>query len=291
MNILVMGGTRYFGVHMVSELLKNGHQVTLATRGNTKDPFGEQVQRLFFDRSKKEEVQNALQGKSFDVICDNIAYSSNEVDYLLSTVTCKKYILTSTMSVYKKMTFDTKEEEFLPLVHELVLCDRTDFPYDEIKRQAECVLFQKYSHIPSAVVRFPFVIGEDDYTNRLYFYVEHVVKGLPMHIDNLKEQIGFIHSIDAGKFLAWLAQNDVTGIYNAYNERTFSLEEIIDYVSEKLGQLAVISKDGETSPFNGVMSYSLNIERAKEIGYSFPTTDTYMYQLLDSYIKRAVESR
>lgn len=291
MNILIMGGTRYFGVHMVSELLKNGHEITLATRGNTKDPFGEKVHRLYFDRTNKEEVHHALHGKSFDVICDNIAYSSNEVEYLLSTVSCKKYILTSTMSVYKKMSLDTKEEEFSPLEHELILCDRTDFPYDEIKRQAECVLLQKYSNIASAVVRFPFVIGEDDYTNRLYFYVEHVVNGLPMHIDNTKEQIGFIHSIDAGKFLAWVAQSDVTGIYNAYNERTFSLQEIIDYVSKKMNQCAIISTDGEASPYNGVKSYSLNIDRAKKIGYSFPTADTYMYELLDSYIARAIESR
>lgn len=291
MDILVMGGTRYFGVHMVSELLKEGHRITLATRGNTKDPFGEQVQRLFFDRAIKEEVYNALHGKSYDVICDNIAYSSNEVDYLLSVVECKKYILTSTVAVYKQMTLDTKEEDFLPLEQELIYCDRTDFPYNEIKRQAECVLLQKYSHIPSAVVRFPFVIGVDDYTERLYFYVEHVVNEKPMYIDNQNEEIGFIHSIDAGKFLAWLAQNEATGIYNAYNERTFTLDEVITYISEKVNRKAIITKDGEASPYNGVKSYRLNIDRVKEVGYTFPTADTYMYQLLDSYITRAIESR
>ncbi|MGH4123418.1 MAG: NAD-dependent epimerase/dehydratase family protein [Clostridium sp.] len=34
MNILVLGGTRFFGVHLVDNLLKNGHQVTIANRGN-----------------------------------------------------------------------------------------------------------------------------------------------------------------------------------------------------------------------------------------------------------------
>lgn len=56
-------------------------------------------------------------------------------------------------------------------------------------------------------------------------------------------------------------------------------------------QSAVITRDGEAVPYNGTDSYSLNMKRAKEIGYSFPTTDTYMYQLLDSYMKRAIESR
>lgn len=35
MKILVMGGTRYFGIHMVNKLLEQGHEVTIATRGKT----------------------------------------------------------------------------------------------------------------------------------------------------------------------------------------------------------------------------------------------------------------
>ena len=33
MKILVIGGTRYFGIHMVNKLLEQGHEVTIATRG------------------------------------------------------------------------------------------------------------------------------------------------------------------------------------------------------------------------------------------------------------------
>lgn len=35
MNILVIGGTRFFGIPMVNELLAHGHNVTIATRGTT----------------------------------------------------------------------------------------------------------------------------------------------------------------------------------------------------------------------------------------------------------------
>ena len=31
MKILVIGGTRYFGIHMVNKLLEQGHEVTIAT--------------------------------------------------------------------------------------------------------------------------------------------------------------------------------------------------------------------------------------------------------------------
>ena len=35
MKILVIGGTRYIGIHMVNKLLEQGHEVTIATRGKT----------------------------------------------------------------------------------------------------------------------------------------------------------------------------------------------------------------------------------------------------------------
>lgn len=43
MHILVLDGTRYFGIPMVEELLAMGHDVTIATRGNAGDGFGGRV--------------------------------------------------------------------------------------------------------------------------------------------------------------------------------------------------------------------------------------------------------
>lgn len=43
MKILVIGGTKFFGIHMVNELLEKGHEVTIATRGLSSDEFGDKV--------------------------------------------------------------------------------------------------------------------------------------------------------------------------------------------------------------------------------------------------------
>ena len=51
MNILVIGGTRFFGIPMIEELLKSGHDVTIATRGLSADSFGSRVKRLILDRT------------------------------------------------------------------------------------------------------------------------------------------------------------------------------------------------------------------------------------------------
>ena len=57
MNILVIGGTRFFGVHTVNELVKRGHLVTIATRGLAKDSFGDKVKRIIFDRIEHTQVR------------------------------------------------------------------------------------------------------------------------------------------------------------------------------------------------------------------------------------------
>ena len=56
MNILVIGGTRFFGIHMVNELLTAGHDVTIATRGKASDSFGDKVDNGRFHYIAREKI-------------------------------------------------------------------------------------------------------------------------------------------------------------------------------------------------------------------------------------------
>ncbi|MCI9530671.1 MAG: reductase [Lachnospiraceae bacterium] len=284
MNILVIGGTLFFGVPMVNELLSMGHQVTIATRGKRKDGFGDKVGRLKVERGDAASMREALQGRYFDVIIDKIAYTSNDVKYVLDYASCSKYIMMSTTSVYNPKHWDTKEEDFDAREEELIWCNRSDFPYGKGKRLAECALYSKYADINSVAVRYPFVIGEGDYTKRLLFYVEHVVKGIPMFIDNIDCQMGFIHSAEAGKFMAYLVDKDFWGAINGASGSTVSVGEILEYIEEKTGKVAILSPDGEPAPYNGEPEYSINTEKAKAIGFQFSNVKDWIYQLLDGYI-------
>ncbi|MBO4783437.1 MAG: NAD-dependent epimerase/dehydratase family protein, partial [Lachnospiraceae bacterium] len=67
MKILVIGGTRFFGIHMVKELLIKGHDVTIATRGLASDEFGDTVKRIKFERTNEQSVKEALSGTHYDV--------------------------------------------------------------------------------------------------------------------------------------------------------------------------------------------------------------------------------
>lgn len=284
MKILVIGGTRFFGIHTVNELLANGHEVTIATRGITSENYGDRVKRIILERTDEESVRKAIAGTHYDVVIDKIAYCSNDIKYVLDVVDCDKYIHMSSTAVYNPKHIDTKESDFDGFSDELVWCDRMAFPYDEVKRQAEYALWQKYGDKKWITVRYPFVIGEDDYTERLRFYVEHIVKAIPMNIDNLDAQMSFIRSDEAGKFMAFLVDKDFSGAINGSAKGTISVKEIIDYVEKKTGTAALIDKNGEDAPYNGEPEYSINAEKAKALGFEFSALKDWIYELLDYYI-------
>lgn len=285
MKILVIGGTRFFGIHMVDELLANGHDVTIATRGKASDKYGDRVTRIILERTDGESVKNAISGSHYDVVIDKIAYCSNDIKYIMDVVQCDKYIHMSSTSVYNPKHINTIESDFDGYSKDFVWCDRFAFPYEQIKRQAEYALWQKYSNRNWIAVRYPFVIGKDDYTKRLLFYVEHVMKSIPMNIDNLDYQMSFIRSDEAGKFIAFLVDKDVTGAINGSAEGTISLKEIIDYVEMKTGVKAIIDKNGDNAPYNEEPEYIINTEKAKALGFKFSVLHDWIYELLDYYVE------
>ncbi len=289
MNILVFGGTRFFGIKLIENLLKNGHQVTIATRGIAKDRFGDSVTRLVVERGDAESLAKLFENREYDCIFDNICYTSNDVKRLLTVAKGKRYIMTSTMSVYPTEVWgeEMNEADFEPQSFPLKWMERKDAPYEEIKRQAEAALFQKFTDIQAAAVRFPFVIGSDDYTKRLYFYVENVIKQKPMYVDNLNAQMSFIEAEEAGKFLAWMIESGETGIFNGANAQTVSLKQILQFVEERTGKKAILSKEGIPAPYNGTRAYSLDTSKAERRGYVFTTLDSFLPKLLEEYIRQA----
>jgi len=284
MNILVIGGTRFFGIPMVNELLEKGYDVTIATRGKTSDSFGSRVRRLVLQRTDEESVKAALKGTHYDVIIDKIAYCSNDIRYVMEHADCDQYIYMSSTSVYAPKRINTMETDFDGTSKDFVWCDRKAFPYEEIKRQAEYALWQKYADKNWIAVRYPFTIGRDDYTKRLLFYVEHTMKSIPMYVDNLDCQMGFIHSDEAGKFIAFLVDKEVRGAINGSAQGTISIKEIIDYVEKKTGTKAVLDREGEEAPYNEEPEYSINTDKADALGFRFSVLQEWIYDLLDYYI-------
>ncbi|MBQ8824712.1 MAG: reductase [Ruminococcus sp.] len=284
MKVLVIGGTKFFGIPMIKDLLAKGHDVTIATRGVAKDAFGNTVKRIIIDKNNPKIMSDAFKNLHFDIVIDKIAYCSNDIKYAIENIDFDKFIYMSTTAVYDPKTINTKEEDYNGTNKKLIWCNREDASYSEVKRQAENALYQKYSDKNWVAVRYPVVLGKDDYTKRLLFYIENTIKSIPMNIDNLNKQMGYINSDEAGKFLSFLTDCPFSGAINGASYGTISLGEIIEYVENKTGSKAIIDISGENAPYNEDPEFSINTEKADSLGFKFSNLKDWIYDLIDYYI-------
>ena len=284
MKIRVGGGTRYFGIPMVNALLAKGYDVTVATRGNAKVDFEGEVSYVILDRMDSSSVKRALENQKFDVIIDKIAYSSNDVKALMENVSCDRYIQMSTCSVYPKEHADISEDEFVTSEYPLEWMDRIK-DYEKTKRNAERAALEYMDLSTCTFVRYPIVLGENDYTGRLRFYIEHIKNDQPMNVDDLDVAMSFIHEKEAGEFIAYLTDHPVSGAVNGCSNGVIKISEIISYAESKLGKKAILSENGDAAPFNGLAdTLNFSTEKAKDAGYTFSELDSWIYKLIDHEI-------
>ena len=240
-KVLVLGGTRFFGVHLVEALLNEGIEVTVATRGNTAHVFSKKVNHMVIDRSSLLADKEKLQSEKWDVVFDQICYASRDALDAVEVFNghTKKYVLTSSKSVYEGKEL-SKEEDFIPEKHSIVMGTKENFTYAEGKRQAEAVFFQ-HAEFPVAAVRPPIVIGEHDYTNRLKYYVGKIMSGDEFHLVNSDAYIDFISEEEIGQFLAWIGLSTFTGAVNATSKGKIKLKDLVHLIEAEAGKEARIS--------------------------------------------------
>ncbi|PFN28160.1 NAD-dependent epimerase/dehydratase family protein [Bacillus cereus] len=284
-KVLVLGGTRFFGKHLVESLLQAGHDVTIATRGFTEDSFGNAVKRIVVDREDEEQLTKHLEGKSYEIVYDNLCYSPNAAEIICKVLRgrVKKYVMTSSMAVYEP-ALDLLEENFNPYEYAITYGDRKDFAYNEGKKLAEAVLFQ-HATFPVVAVRFPVVIGENDYTKRLQFYVEHIKRQEAIAVDHVDGELSFIHEKEAGEFLAWCGMENIEGPINACSNGVVSTREVICFIEENTLIKARIQEAGDNiAPYNEVTNCTLHNGKARELGFSFRELKLETEKVLLHYI-------
>lgn len=286
-KVLVLGGTRFFGKRLVELLLRSqNNEVTLLTRGQTKDTFGDRVTRLTADRTDEAALERALNDTSWDIVYDNICYSAEEAAAAVRILAgrVKRYILTSSLSVYDPQPEVLTEGDFDPIHYPVKLGGKTEISYQEGKRQAEAVLLQT-ADFPVAAVRFPIVLGTDDYTRRLHFHIEHVLDGQPVGIPNPQAEISFIRSDEAAQFLHWLGHEGsaVTGPVNACSDGTLTIGGVMSIIERVTGHSAVVQSeaaDGDKSPFGIEESWFMDTSKARSTGFSFLSLSEWFPELV-----------
>ncbi|HYK74138.1 MAG TPA: NAD-dependent epimerase/dehydratase family protein [Pseudoneobacillus sp.] len=291
-KVLVLGGTKYFGKKLVHLLIEMGIDVTIATRGREKDEFGDRVNRVMIDRESLSSQVEAFANQTWDVVFDQTCYSPQEVMDTLQALKgkVKRYIFTSTQAVYD-FGLNHREEDFDPYEFQFELKTRSQYPgivgYQEAKRAAEAVLFSQ-SEIEVVAVRFPIVISKDDYTERLKFHVDKMIKGEPIGIPNVKERFSFILADEAARFLFEVAHSSFTGPINPGSKGSMSLEEILNMIELKTGKTAIIEQQltkENASPYAMPGSFEINTDKAITLGYEFSDLNNTIDELISFYIK------
>lgn len=285
-NVLVVGGTRFMGLQLVKELRARGNHVTIATRGKTKDPFGERIDRIRMDLDDPQTVERALRGKHFDVVFDDLAYCSAYVREILDNVKCDRYVQLSSVVVYGPKKEGMQETYFDASSYEMAW-SFVDDDYARGKRNAEAAVVQGYPGMSHVIVRIPYVSK----TGRLYYYCSHIVNGIAMKIEDVNRGFTFVRDVEVGRFLPWIAAQDFTGVVNLASTGMITLKELIGYIEKKVGKKAIYDAlEGDPSPFNE-QSYSLDMSRIQVLGYATSTLDEWFWTVIDEYIEKAVRER
>src|SRR5574339_1086719 len=99
MKILILGGTKFLGRHLVDAALAAGHEVTLFNRGKTNPTLFPNVETILGDREHDIEK---LSGREWDAVIDVAGYLPRivrlSVDSLARSV--KRYVFISSISAY-----------------------------------------------------------------------------------------------------------------------------------------------------------------------------------------------
>lgn len=287
-TILVLGGTRFFGKKLVERLLQSGHDVTIATRGQAGNPFGERVTHLQFDRTDAAAFEAAVQGKSWDIVYDNICYSPNDAREAVRILDGKagKLVFTSSLATYDPRPGIRTEEDFNPHIHEIREGDVSDFSYGEGKRQVEAVYYQQAS-FPVVAVRFPIVVGEDDYTERLLFHVQHVLERKPIAFASLDARMSYITSDEAAAFLQWAGEEGKAEPFNATASGDYTIAQFIALVEQATGERAKIALGGDDatrSPYAVGADWYMTNDKATRAGFTFSHLHDWLLPLIERLV-------
>src|SRR5207253_1215794 len=99
-NVLIIGGSRYFGKLLVNRLRDAGSAVSVLNRGSTAVPDG--VNHLIADRDDETALLDALGAREFDVVIDQVCYTPAQAEIAARVFAGRtgRYLMTSTVEVY-----------------------------------------------------------------------------------------------------------------------------------------------------------------------------------------------
>ncbi len=302
-NILIIGGTRFFGKLLVQSLLDAAHQVTIATRGQAIDHFGKQVKRIKVDRRDAAAMQEAFRSiDGYDIVYDQMCYSPLDAAISAQVFADKvgRYVMASTIEVYQHLQ-GVIERPFLESDLELgVLPVELDRPwhtpefaerfYGLGKRQAEAYFYQD-GGLPLVSVRIGHVLaGPQDFTERLAHYVKLAASRKPLQHSVCLGKSSFTNPVAISDFLFWVGEQSFSGAVNSACGGELSALDIFQrtctLMQMEAATLPVVAprQASVLSPFDYPSAYMMNTDKATALGYRFNHRKDWLDDLIRQHV-------
>jgi 2'-hydroxyisoflavone reductase len=215
MNILLIGGTRFVGRHLVEACTgarAPGSRSSIAARP-TRASFP-QVETILGDR---ETDLDKLAGRRWDAVIDTCGYFPRLVRLSAQALkdSVAQYVFISTVSVYANYDAVGIDEDYaLATMEDETVEEITETSYGPLKVLCEQVVQETYP-AGALILRPGLIAGPYDHTDRFTYWPVRVARGgdvlAPVGPD---EPTQFIHARDLADFAIKCIEEKSTGVFN-----------------------------------------------------------------------------
>jgi 2'-hydroxyisoflavone reductase len=217
LNILIIGGTRFLGRHLVDAALGRGHQVTLFNRGKSNPGLFPELKTIPGDREQDIEK---LSGRGWDAVIDTCGYVPRIVrlsaEGLAQSGSVGRYVFISSISVYsdlRKIGID--ESDPVGILEDQSVEEITGETYGPLKALCEKAVQEIYGE-RALVVRPGLIVGPNDPTDRFTYWPVRVAQGGEVLAPERPEvPVQIVDVRDISEFIIHLIEENASGVYNA----------------------------------------------------------------------------
>lgn len=186
MELLVLGGTRFSGLHLVRQAVASGHSVTVLHRGSHADGLPGSVRRIVGDRDPRlgdglERVQRLVEaGQRWDAVVDMCGFVPRVVDAACGVLRAAagRYLFVSSVSVYPVSADGAPDESSAVIELEDPSAEAvTGDTYGGLKVLCERVVETAFAG-RCTVVRPGLIVGPGDPTDRFTYWPRRLSPGV-----------------------------------------------------------------------------------------------------------------
>lgn len=215
-KLLILGGTRFLGRHLVDAALARRCKITLFNRGQSNPDLFPNVETVIGDRDGNLEP---LAGRKWDAVIDTCGYVprllKDSVKFLADAV--EHYTFISTVSVYADPGKPglTEEAPLAELAEETE--EVTEETYGALKALCEKEVLEVFgAHDNALIVRPGLIVGPWDPSDRFTYWVDRVERGGEVLAPGPPDRpVQFIDARDLARWIIWMIRKGRPGIYNA----------------------------------------------------------------------------